>query len=461
MRSGMLLALMPVLMWGQGTAPAPKPAPASTPTGHKSAAAPRNPDVENVIQLVQSGMSEAIIIRQLRTQGKAVKLSSADLVRLQKAKVSENIIDAMMGPSAASVAVSPPAATSTPAATPSPVATPTQTGWRRAEDASDPRITPSSTSAPIPSRPSAATRRRVIIDEFDYSAVVNQVQTIFGTQKDIGKGIRAMLIKRVAESNQMIVVERQKIDMVQREQDRNVGTRVKQGTGGRVGRISGADAILMGDIVIFGRDDKRTKIGGLAGRAGLGAGALGSLMSQERAVVAINYRLVDAETSEVLATGEKRGESVRKSRGLGGLAGAVGQGVAGISVDMTSSNFAETIIGEATMDCVNQLTGVLDQQVPRLEGKKVEVEAFIVDVNGSNVMIGAGSDEGVNVGEVFDVLRIVREVKDPVTKDVIDRVTEPVGTLTIFSVRNRSAIGTYTGGPVQAGTSFQARKRIQ
>ena len=36
----------------------------------------------------------------------------------------------------------------------------------------------------------------------------------------------------------------------------------------RIGQVSGADALLTGDIVIFGRDDKRTNIrgGGIAGR---------------------------------------------------------------------------------------------------------------------------------------------------------------------------------------------------
>ncbi len=71
-----------------------------------------------------------------------------------------------------------------------------------------------------------------------------------------------MLIKRMADANKVVVVERAKINQLMAEQDRNASNRVKQGSGARVGQISGADAVLAGDIVIFGRDDKKTNIGG-------------------------------------------------------------------------------------------------------------------------------------------------------------------------------------------------------
>ena len=101
----------------------------------------------------------------------------------------------------------------------------------------------------------------MIVDEFDYSTVKTSVQAVFNTQADIGKGIRAMLVKRMADANKVVIVERAKIDQLTSEQDRNASNRVKQGSGARVGRISGADAVLAGDIVVFGRrrqEDRRS-----------------------------------------------------------------------------------------------------------------------------------------------------------------------------------------------------------
>src|SRR5206468_1232561 len=119
-----------------------------------------------------------------------------------------------------------------------------------------------------------------------YSAVMNYVHAVFGTHVNIGKGIRAMLVKRLERSGQVTVLERSKIETLQREQDYGVSPRVRQGTQARIGRIVGADAILMGDIVIFGRDDKRVQRGGTGRAGGVWAG-LGEAFSESKAVVGV------------------------------------------------------------------------------------------------------------------------------------------------------------------------------
>jgi curli biogenesis system outer membrane secretion channel CsgG len=302
-----------------------------------------------------------------------------------------------------------------------------------------------------------AQKKRVIVDEFDYSTVKTQVQAVFNTQQDIGKGIRAMLVKRIADANNLVVVERAKIQNIMKEQDFNASNRVKQGSGARVGNISGADAMLSGDIVIFGRDDKKRSVKG-GGLFGSVIGGIAASKNEDKAVVVIDYRLIDAETSEVIATGEARGESVRKGNALGAIGGALGKGVAGVQVDMTSSNFAETIIGEATQDCVNKLADILKEQSANMKKTVRAVETSVADVSGNTLVIAAGGNDGVNVGEIFEVLQVVREVKDPTTKEVLDRITNKVGEMTITSVRDKIATGTYVGSPAKVG--YLARKKI-
>ena len=51
-----------------------------------------------------------------------------------------------------------------------------------------------------------------------------------------------------------------------------------------------------------------------------------------------------------------------------------------------------------------------------------------------------------------------REVKDPTTKEVLDRITTKVGEMTITSVRDKIATGTYSGAPAKVG--YLARKKI-
>ena len=439
-----LASLSLFAMIGLAQAPpaaAPKPAPAKT-AAAKPAAAPS--PVDSVIQSVKAGLSENLIIKTLQRENKPANLTTADLVKLKNAGVSENIINTMLDPTSAPA----PAAAAAPAAAPAP-------------PPPAPEPAPVAVSAPPPGPPTAAQlqaqKKRVIVDEFDYSTVKTQVQAVFNTQQDIGKGIRAMLTKRIADANNLVVVERAKIQNIMKEQDFNASNRVKQGSGARVGQISGADAQLSGDIVVFGRDDKKRSVKG-GGLFGSVIGGIAASKNEDKAVVVIDYRLIDAETSEIIATGEARGESVRKGNALGAIGGALGKGVAGVQVDMTSSNFAETIIGEATQDCVNKLADILKEQTANMKKTVRAVETSVADVSGNTLVIAAGGNDGVNVGEIFEIHRVDREVKDPTTKEVLDRITTKVGEMTITSVRDKIATGTYVGSPAKVG--YLARKKI-
>ncbi len=435
------LSLMAMVLLAQAPPPAaaPKPAPAKP-----AAAKPAASSVDSVIQSVKAGLSESIIIRTIQRENKPANLTTADLVKLKNAGVSENIINVMLDPTAAPA----PAAAAAPAAAPPP-------------PPPAPEPAPVAVSAPPAAAPTAAQlqaqKKRVIVDEFDYSTVKSSVQAVFNTQQDIGKGIRAMLIKRIADANNLVVVERAKIQNIMKEQDFNASNRVKQGSGARVGNISGADAMLSGDIVVFGRDDKKRSVKG-GGLFGSVIGGIAASKNEDKAVVVIDYRLIDAETSEIIATGEAKGESVRKGNALGAIGGALGKGVAGVQIDMTSSNFAETIIGEATQDCVNKLADILKEQSTNMKKTVRAVETTVADVSGNTLVIAAGGNDGVNVGETFEIHRIDREVKDPTTKEVLDRITTKVGEMTITSVRDKIATGTYSGAPAKVG--YLARKKI-
>ncbi|MGH9592407.1 MAG: CsgG/HfaB family protein, partial [Bryobacteraceae bacterium] len=150
--------------------------------------------VDSVIDSVKAGLSEGIIIRTLRRENKPADLTPADLVKLKNAGVSENIINVMLDPGA----------TPAPAPVPAPVAA-------APEPATAPA--PVAASTPAPAGPTAqADKKRVIVDEFDYSTVKTQVQAVFNTQQDIGKGIRAMLVTRLSQANKVVIVERAKVD---------------------------------------------------------------------------------------------------------------------------------------------------------------------------------------------------------------------------------------------------------
>lgn len=288
-------------------------------------------------------------------------------------------------------------------------------------------------------------KKTMAIDPFDYSAVMTAVQSIFGTQMDIGQGISAMMTKRVAQAGRFRVVERRKIEALTHEQDFDASNRVKQGTGARIGQIKGAQLELAGDIVVFGRDDRR--VGGAVGGGTWGAAAgVGGHKTTDKAVVVLNFRLIDVETTEIVASGEARGESKRASKGFGAALWAGGV-LAGGGFDMNSSNFGQTIIGEATMDACDKLAEQLN--AANLEGgadaRENDLDARVADVTGSTMTINAGTAAGLQPGQTFTVYHKGKEIKDPSTGEVLDVQTTPIGQFTVTVVRDRITVGNFSG----------------
>ncbi|MEP7353548.1 MAG: CsgG/HfaB family protein [Acidobacteriota bacterium] len=293
-----------------------------------------------------------------------------------------------------------------------------------------------------------ADKRAVTIQAFDYSAVVTPIQAIFGTQVNIGVGIQSMMTSRVVRDGRFTVVDRRNTNAILAEQDFNNSNRVKRGSGARTGNVRGADLLLAGDVVVFGRDDRQESKG--KGVEVLGVGKVSSSSSSEgKAVVVIDFRLIDQETSEVIATGEARGESQRVSTTKGSTFYA-GLFSVGSSTEMTSSNFANTIIGEAVQDAVDKLAVQL--KTVNLQGastgRAADVDARVADVSGNTLIINAGSMVGVAVGQTFTVYHKGKEIKDPTTGEVLDVQTTAVGKLTITSIRDKISTGSYTGGTV-------------
>ncbi len=291
--------------------------------------------------------------------------------------------------------------------------------------------------------PLAAQKKSIDIKPFEYSTVMTDIQAVFGTQVNVGQGISALLVKRVSQGGKFTVVERARVGELIKEQDFGASGRVKKGSQARIGQIRGADFILSGDIVTFGRDDsrKRAGVGVIVPGAG---GAGGGYKSEGKAVVVLNYRILDAETSEVVSAGEARGESKRTSKG-GGAALFIGGVGAGGFVDMAKSNFAETIIGEAVMAACDKLAEQINGQALSASSRDSSIEGAVATVEGGQVYLNVGSSSGVAVGDVFQIEHVVREVRDPATKEVLDVVTAPVGSVTVSSVREKIAIGTFSG----------------
>ena len=87
----------------------------------------------------------------------------------------------------------------------------------------------------------------------------------------------------------------------------------------------------------------------------------------------------------------------------------------------------------------------LPDQVRGAEDRTEDLDARVADVSGNVIAINAGSAAGLKAGQTFTVYHKGKEIKDPSTGEVLDVQTTPIGQLTITSVRDRIATGTFTG----------------
>lgn len=120
---------------------------------------------------------------------------------------------------------------------------------------------------------------------------------------DIDKGIADILVTNLVEDGTYSVIERKALDKILAEQDFSTSDRADSTTAAKIGKVLGVDYIIIGSITTFGTDTQKIGVGG------------------------------------------------------GG----------GVGIDMTSSDFRETILGEATEAAVTQVKDKFVQAYSKLE----------------------------------------------------------------------------------------------
>ena len=305
----------------------------------------------------------------------------------------------------------------------------------------------------------AQQKKRVAVMNFDYATVQSSVQAIFGANQDIGKGIADLLVDKLVNDGTYSVIERKAIDKILAEQNFSNSDRADPTSAAKIGKILGVDAIVIGSITQFGRDDKKTTVGGaglggITGRFGLG----GVSKSDSKAVVAITARLVSTDTAEILASSTGRGESARSGTSLVGSGGsntALGAG----GLDMHAANFANSILGEAVRGAVNQTAQQLEAKAGAMPAKVVTVDGLVADAAPDGTLIlNVGSSSGIKVGDRLAVKRLGRQIKDPATGKVLRSMEDALGEVTITEVEAGSSVGKFSGtGTPKVGDAVRSR----
>ncbi len=299
-----------------------------------------------------------------------------------------------------------------------------------------------------------ARKKRVAVFDFDYGTVRSGVAAMFGSDVDVGKGICDLIVKRLVQDGTYSVIERKSLDKILAEQNFSTSDRANPASAAKIGKLLGVDAIILGSITQFGGENKNTKVGGAGGGWG-GWGVGGFSKKSSKAIVTVDARIVDIDTAEILAVADGKGESKRESTSLlGGGGNWHGFGAGG--VDMSTSGFEQTILGEAVKAAVDQLSVGLVAGNTKLTTRTIVVEGLVAAIEGDSVILNIGNKTGIKVGDQMSVERVGREIKDPATGQVLRRMTAKIGVIQITEVDDISSIG-----KVIAGAGFKVGDMVK
>ncbi len=134
-----------------------------------------------------------------------------------------------------------------------------------------------------------------------------------------------------------------------------------------------------------------------------------------------------------------------------GAAGKKNKPAAGFTLRLMDADTGEVLASAAES---------LELPIPALPAKSRKIEGRIADVKADATVLALGADDGVRRGDRFEILKVIGEIKDPVTKTVLDLDTVKVGEFVADEVRSRIVLGLYGGQPIWADYAMVGRGYI-
>jgi curli biogenesis system outer membrane secretion channel CsgG len=273
---------------------------------------------------------------------------------------------------------------------------------------------------------------RVAIWDFE-----NNAERSWWFYDDLGPAARNHIDTAFSEdetlSSKFSVIEREKLDMVLKEQGLATTGAVDQQTAAQVGKVLGIKYIITGGVDKFAINTTKGGFGGVGG-------------SYTKAEATINLRLIDTTTAERIVAVSADGD-VKKGGGFAmgaSLSREDEWGIASEAIEKASENVVKLFSGHkslAKLDAGGVMAGA--------EGKIIKVE-------GGKAWINMGSMSGLKAGDQFTVLSVGEELRDPDTGQVLGVEESTIGEGVVVDVQERFSIMTVTG---KANASDKVRKK--
>jgi curli biogenesis system outer membrane secretion channel CsgG len=261
-----------------------------------------------------------------------------------------------------------------------------------------------------------------------------------------GVALSDLVTDHLVNGGKFDVLDRKNIDTTLSEHKLAASGEVDPTTAISAGRLVGARYLIQGNILQF---DRTGRSGGGAGS--LLPGALGGIVGgirQDRVTLKVAVKVVDARTGRIVQSFSDEVTNSATSISGGAFSGYTAGGY-------SNSNFVNSTMGHLINDEAIKIAAQLDPAKFGTSAPAVVVSGRVIDVDGSSVIINAGSSKGVTVGMYFDVVK-VKQIKDPDSGRMLS-VSQTVGTIQVMTVNADSAVARRVTGTVAVGNTVQSQ----
>jgi curli biogenesis system outer membrane secretion channel CsgG len=280
-----------------------------------------------------------------------------------------------------------------------------------AEESPRPAVQPSPTALPKLIGP----KKRIAVAKFD---AIGSFVAKYGST-DVGGGLSAQLATALADTGRFIVLERDDLSAVLREQEMGLRKVTAGETSAHAGQLAGAQLLIRGAVTEF---EQNAGGGGL--RIGVGSGLFGGGVGEKKThgIVGIDLRLIDTTSGQVLLS---RKASAKVSTT------SVATDASASVLNLKGDSFSSTILGQATRSAIEQAVAII---VAAMD--KVPWTGSVVEVGEDDLYVNAGSSAGLQEGDVLRVSVVVREMTDPATGAVLKVFEQPLGDVDVVKVED-------------------------
>ncbi|MCL5036178.1 MAG: CsgG/HfaB family protein [Chloroflexi bacterium] len=263
-------------------------------------------------------------------------------------------------------------------------------------------------------------------------AVMDMYPKAAGSDAKVGDVLSEMVITALVKTGKYIVLERKEINSVLAEQNLGKSGAVTAQTAAQAGKLLGAQAVVTGTI---------TEYTWFSSGAGVVIKGIG--LGSKNAKLAVDLRIVDTSTGEIIAAETATGISTSTALGAGGTIGDT----------WVAGGFASNEpMGKAARDAVGKIIKIITEKTA-----DIPWQARVVKRDDDKIFMNLGENGNINVGDTFNVYSKGEDLVDPETGLSLGAEETLVGRIRINEVNEKYSVGeieneyTETVGAIKAG----------